>query len=273
MSKSVFACLIALLYFEFPYSVFADLIPDSSREQVRLPDFEHIQLPLCIHDMVLTGTVTGNVKSALISIKNSPEKNFAIGQTISPGIVLIAVYSHSAVIQHNGVLERLKLTRPTTTDDTEINKQINNEVSTVNDTPTVATGDLPTTITTDLPDNSGSRQSEQTKPYRVMGLPVDVSDFITQAKFTPQENGGLAISESTPDGIYERLGFENGDVLQSLSGVKINSLSDVNDFMQHNTNLKEMQVLLMRNSNYYYLKLNQDSGIEFEMVVNPAAIK
>jgi type II secretory pathway component PulC len=263
-------CYIFIAVTTIPNFVLAGSTSLSPSAQSRAAIYELVKLPICNHGLILTGTVTGDAKNALISVKGETEEPYSIGQKITTNSVLIEVYSRGAVIRHDGVLEKLEMTRGAGTAEME-HSSIKSNTPAIPGFVSIAPQPMNHPAAEAI-DPTWVKNSDK-KEYKFMGVPVDSSDFMTQAKFTPESDGGLTISETVPGGLYDRLGLQDGDSIRSVNGERVDSFLELVNFARKKDGAKEMQVLIMRNSNLYNVQINQASGIEIEMVLDPAQIK
>jgi len=228
-------------------------------------------LPLCRKNLTLAGTVSGDIKQALISSAGQDEQLYIVGQTIdkNENIELVDVYPQGVVIRHNGLLEKLMLAKKKNAGDVEVIENNSAQTGINIAKPPI---EMPHQHVYQPNENYKytSVNTTHNKKYRIMGLPVDSSDLLTQTKFTQAPDGGLTLSETEPGGIYEKLGFQDGDTIRAVDGNKVNSIVELVNLAQSKDREKDTQVLIMRHGNLFNMELSKQHGIEMKMILDPA---
>ena len=241
-------------------------------------NYKFSKLPMCTHGLVLSGTITGDFKKAVI-VFGGHETLFAIGQLSSNNLKIVEIRSHEVVILHDGVLEKLRITSGTGKDNTAyLQTRIADPKSldqymdiSFENADSTAFLETPIRISKSTSDNKLDNNSlSNINRSTILGLNVDESDFQTQGKFTPGPAGGLIITETEQGGIYQRLGLEDGDNIRSVNGEIITTYLDLIQQTHNSKNGKELQVVIMRDGNYYNMTLSPKSGVEIRMVVDPS---
>jgi type II secretory pathway component PulC len=222
-----------------------------------LPDYEIARLPRCSLNLVLTGTISGTPKKALIIVKGSNEESFDIDQAITNDVLLIDVDERNAVVLHNDELEKLEL----------VSDLGNYEID-----PALRDSN-PIVVATVLPSASEAAWYEENKlpekSHSYMGIQFEYSDFLTQAKLITDPTGGIQISESVPGGLYQRLGLQDGDNVRAINEKPVNSILDLMGLSHPENATDSINVEIVRNGNLYDLELDPKRGIEFKMVIDP----
>jgi len=222
-----------------------------------LPDYEIARLPKCSLNLVLTGTISGIPKKALIIVRGSNEESFDIDQAITRDVLLVDVDIRNAVVLHNGEFEKLELV--SNLGDYEIDPALRDS--------------NPTVVAAILPSASEAAWYEENrlpaKSHSYMSIQFEYSDFLTQAKLITDPTGGIKISESVPGGLYQRLGLQDGDNVRTINEKPVNSILDLMGLSQPENATDSINVEIVRNGNLYDLELDPKSGIEFRMVVDP----
>jgi general secretion pathway protein C len=197
-------------------------------------------LPLSSLNLILTGVIaSGSGGYALISVNGQPQEPFAIGQTITAGAVLQAVYPDRIVIRRNGVLESLML------EGTELPQ-------TEPGTPP-ATADLPATSLAGVVQETG--HNHYTVERDVLAAQMRTPDFLRQAVIEPQTGGGFTVRQIQPGSLYAELGLRAGDVIKTVNGQPINTAEDAIKLYQQMPNIPSVQIEITRGGkpeNLYY---------------------
>jgi general secretion pathway protein C len=198
-------------------------------------------LPISSLNLVLTGVIAAAGGGyALISVNNQPQESFAVGQNVTAGAVLQAVYPDRVVIRRNGALESLLLEgadRPSP----------GVEVSASAPAPAYAPPSAPGNVVRETSSNHYAVQREQ------LAAQMRTPDFLRQATMTPASGGGFQVQQLQPGSLYEKLGLRAGDVIKSVNGQPINSAEDAIRLYQQMNNVASAQIEVMRGGKPEYL--------------------
>lgn len=265
----IFSALIAAISHPNLISANDSLYPQITQPAVRtqevVPTKEFLKLPVCKLNLILKGTISGNSRKALISVDGRDEELFVIDQAITIDVVLVNVGMRNVVVRHNGELEKLKLVSAGLYAREPASMGLNPSVI------VAISPSAPGTINNSAPPDSNLSQKNglPNKKHSYMGIQFEYSDFLTQAKLTPDPTGGLIISESAPGGLYERFGLQDGDNVRTINEESVNSVHDLVDVFQKKNGTDTINILIMRNGNLYDLELDPKHGIESSMVIDP----
>lgn len=196
-------------------------------------------LPISSLNLVLTGVIAAAGGGyALISVNNQPQEPFAIGQSVTGGAVLQAVYPDRVVIQRNGALESLLL---------EGADKPAPGVEASAPMPAYTPAPAPGNVVRETSNNHYAVQREQ------LAAQMRTPDFLRQAMMTPASGGGFQVQQLQPGSLYEKLGLRNGDVIKSVNGQAINSAEDAIRLYQEMGNVAAAQIEVMRGGKAEYL--------------------
>ena len=182
-------------------------------------------------NLVLAGVIASGAGGyALISVNGQSQEPFAVGQAVTGGAVLQAVYPARVVIQRNGTLESLLL-------EGADNSQPPQELATsaVNKT----TGD-----SADIVRETGTNHYRVARDQLV--AQIRTPDFLKQATLAPSSGGGFLVRQIQPNSLYEKLGLRAGDVIKSVNGQPINTADDAIRFYQQVSSINSVQMEIMR---------------------------
>ncbi|MHB8428735.1 MAG: type II secretion system protein N, partial [Acidiferrobacterales bacterium] len=158
-----------------------------------------------------------------------PQEPFAIGQEVTAGAVLQAVYPDRVLLSRNGVSEVLML---------EGVKGGNAGVS---------VGQMPSAG----PSLTGIRErgeNEYVVPRSVINAELhQPQKLLTQALMVPDPGGGFLVREIQPDSVYQKLGLHVGDVIRSVNGQPVNTMQQAMRVYQQSLNLSNVQIQIVRN--------------------------
>jgi len=166
-------------------------------------------LPLTSLNLVLTGVMVRGADSfALIKINGGDEEPIRVGQEITAGARLHAVYPDRIVLSRSGSYESLVLKESG---------------------PSLAPGSVvsgaPSTV--DL-NRAIRRQGNQfTVDRESMLQQMQRPEFLSQAMVVPNPGGGFLVREVQAGGMYDKLGVRVGDVIRSVNGQPVNTMDDV----------------------------------------------
>lgn len=170
-------------------------------------------IPLSSLNLILTGVMVTPVGSfALISADGGPETPIGIGEEISGGATLQAVYADRVLIKRSGQTESLMLkdVGPALPSDAILQPPRN-----------VPAPRPQTTEVRQLGTNSYAIEREQLN--RQMQRP----ETLSQALMVPNAGGGFLVREIQAGSIYEKLGLKVGDVINAVNGQPVNTVEDV----------------------------------------------
>jgi len=214
----------------------AHLFGQASQE---LTDGRLDNLPISSLNLVLNGVIASdNGGYALISANGQAQESFAVGQSISGGAVLQAVYPDRVVIQRNGALESLILEG----EDKSAPSQWAAPTPANRPAP-VANGN----VVQEISNNHYVVQRDQ------LAAQMRTPEFLSQATMAPATNGGFLVRTLQPGSIYQKLGLRPGDVIRTVNGQAINSAEDAMRLYQQVANLSSVQIEVLRGGKPEYL--------------------
>ncbi len=196
-------------------------------------------IPLSSLNLVLVGVVAPGY--ALISVDGRAQEAYAVGQEVTAGAVLRAVYADRVLIERAGVTESLMLQ--------EAVKPL-----------TGMSGFIAPLAVPYVPPVSAGVQELSKNQYQVAREQVNVQmrnpEFLTQARLLPHPSGGFLVREIKSGSIYEKLGLQVGDVVRALNGAPINSAEDAMKFYQQLGSLSQVRLEVMRGGRIEQLSYN-----------------
>ncbi len=215
----------------------AHLFGQASQE---LGDGRLDNLPLSSLNLVLNGVIASvNGGYALISANGQAQESFAVGQSITGGAVLQAVYPDRVVIQRNGALESLILEG----EDKSAPSQWTASVAAPSRAAVPANGN----IVQEISNNHYVVERDQ------LAAQMRTPEFLKQATLAPASNGGFVVRTLQPGSLYQKLGLRPGDVIRTINGQAINSAEDAMRLYQQVANLSSVQIEIMRGGKVEYL--------------------
>jgi len=196
-------------------------------------------LPISSLNLVLTGVIAAsNGGYALISVNGQPQESFTVGQTVTSGAVLQAVYSDRVVIQRNGVMESLLLE------------------GTDKSAP-VASEPWQPSVSGQPPAENAAVRETGSNHYIIerdqLAAQMRTPDFLKQATMVPSNNGGFQVRQIQPGSVYEKLGLQTGDIVKSINGQAINSVEDAMKLYQQMADISAVQMEVQRGGKPEYL--------------------
>lgn len=188
-------------------------------------------LPISSLNLVLTGVIASGAGGyALISVNGQPQEPFAVGQTITGGAVLQAVYSDRVVIGRNGALESLLL-------EGADNSQPPPDMVTPGANRAAA-------VSTDIVQETGTNRYMVERDQ--LAAQMRTPDFLKQATLAPSSGGGFLVRQIQPNSLYEKLGLRAGDVIKSVNGQPINTAEDAMKLYQQMSSINSVQMEITR---------------------------
>jgi general secretion pathway protein C len=203
-------------------------------------------LPISSLNLVLTGVIAAsNGGYALISVNGQPQESFTVGQSVTSGAVLQAVYSDRVVIQRNGVMESLLL------EGADKSAPISSE-------------SWQPSVSAQPPAEHGTVRETGANHYMIdrdqLAAQMRTPDFLRQATMVPSNGGGFQVRQIQSGSLYEKLGLRPGDIVKSINGQPINSVEDAMKLYQQMANLSSVQMEVQRGgkpeSLYYQFSQN-----------------
>jgi len=153
--------------------------------------------------------VQGKGGYALIRIDGGDELPVTLGEEITAGARLYALYPDRAILSRGGHFESLPLKEQgTTLAPGSIQSNPAHGARTGN--PVVSAAGNEYTI------DRAAIQQQMQRP-----------EFLSQALIVPNPDGGFLVREVQPGSIYEKLGVRIGDVVRSINGQPVNNIDDV----------------------------------------------
>ena len=202
-------------------------------------------LPISSLNLVLTGVIaSASGGYALISVNGQPQEPFAVGQTVTAGAELQAVYPDRVVIRRNGVLESLLL------EGAEKN-------SAEQWTQPAATYRPPSTPGNIVQETGANRY---TVGREQLAAQMRTPDFLRQATMIPSKSGGFQVQQIQAGSLYEKLGLRAGDVIKVVNGQPVNSAEDAMRLYQQMSNIDAVQLEITRDgkSEHLYYQFAQN---------------
>ncbi len=188
-------------------------------------------LPISSLNLVLTGVIaSASGGYALISVNGQPQEPFGIGQTVTGGAELQAVYPDRVVIRRNGVLESLLLEGAEKTPPEQW-------------TPPAAAY-RPPPAAGNIVQETGA--NSYTVERNQLAGQLRTPEFLKQATVLPSGGGGFLMKQIQPGSLYEKLGLRTGDVLKSINGQPLNSAEDAMRMYQQLSNISDVQLEIVR---------------------------
>ncbi|MEE9598792.1 MAG: type II secretion system protein N [Acidiferrobacterales bacterium] len=159
-------------------------------------------------NMILTGVVAaGDDSLALIKVNDEPETPFAIGEELTRGVTLQAVYPDRAIIERRGVTEALLL---------------EDAAASLLKTPVAERPASPT---------RGGIQAQGNNTFTIdratLNEELNNQDLFRQALIVPNAGGGFLVRQIQPGSLYEKLGLKVGDVIRGVNGRSVNTIDQV----------------------------------------------
>jgi general secretion pathway protein C len=188
-------------------------------------------LPISSLNLVLAGVIASGAGGyALISVNGQSQEPFAVGQTITGGAVLQAVYPDRVVIRRNGALESLLL-------EGADNSQAPPEVA----MPAVSRA---AGVSGEIVRETGANQYTVARDQ--LAAQIRTPDFLKQATLVPSSGGGFLVRQIQPGSLYEKLGMRAGDVIKSVNGQPINTAEDAIRLYQQMSSINAVQMEITR---------------------------
>ena len=188
-------------------------------------------IPISGLNLVLSGVVSaGGASFALISVNGQPQEPFAIGQEVTAGAVLQAVYPDRVLLTRGGITESLML------------ESVNNNAG-------ISTG---SSYSADSGQPPGGISQNGDNQYVVARSMVTQElkkpqQLLSEALMVPNPSGGFLVRQIQPDSVYQKLGLQVGDVIRSVNGQPVNTLQDAMRVYQQASSSSSVRLEVVRN--------------------------
>lgn len=185
------------------------------------------EVPLSSLNLKLSGVVTAGEDSvALISVSGQPQSPYFIGDEVSHGAILDAVYSDRAILKRNGVLESLVL----------------EDISSL--LPGNAVQTRPVASPASQVRNMG--QNTYAIPRNLIDSQLSNPEFLRNATIVAHKDGGFLVKRMKKGSLYEKLGLQRGDIIKGANGQPINNIQDAMRQYQQLGSLGQVELEVMR---------------------------
>jgi len=223
--------------------------PTERLEPAIAPETSLRQIPVSNLNLTLTGVVSRKAGIALISVEGARDKPFSVGEAIVSDVKLLAVGTSSAVISHDGALERLELNRRAGASDARSAGSATTPTTSDAEVRVVAQPRLfksglvvaftPSEAVQDLGNNRFSvKRSFIDDQLRSGGL-------IDNARMEPDSRGGFRVTDIVPGSFYDTLGLQDGDTVSTINGKPLH-ISDLLSLNQQRDSMKTVQIQVVR---------------------------
>lgn len=241
-SGEVISNSITSAYTEPPKSILLLFgVSEQSLADTRNNDIEMQETQL---NLILRGIMVNqqsNQRLALIAVPGNVEEVYVIGDEVE-GATIVRIEPGRIVLNHNGKDEALYISIPKITVGTNNSKPIGmnssdrNGIRKINDTQRIV--------------------SQQSLRQQLNNLP----SLLRQAKAVPHsengENLGFKVVEIQTGSIFEDLGLQKDDVIQSVNGTSVRSAEDALNAYRRLRTSKSFQLSLLRNGRPVSLDLS-----------------
>lgn len=229
------------------------------RDQDPNADMVKSDLPL-----KLIGTIYGGTPQTGIAIVENTQKNstasFLVGDMIVGSAKMLEVQRERIVIDNNGRREFVDLEKPELVRSTRKRGAVvaGQDGGSMADSP-IATAPPPEQYKEDGFERKGG-DIVMSSSYREKMLTTDFSKVLQDAKATPNvaegELKGFSLEKIRQDSIWQKAGFQNGDVVQEINGIPLSDAAQAIKLLQSLRNEKEIEVRLQRSGGSKTLNLN-----------------
>ena len=166
------------------------------------------QIPISSLNIVVTGLMAaGAAGFALVSIGGAPELPVFIGDELMSGVVLEAVLVDRVLVRRGGMTESLLLKE---------------------NAPGLPAGSL---VTASAASPESGINAVAPNSYAVdrewLNEQMTTPELLKQARIVPNAGGGFLVRNIQPGSLYDKFGLKVGDVIRTVNGKQVNSVTDV----------------------------------------------
>jgi type II secretion system protein C len=192
---------------------------------------DHSNAPVSSLNLVLTGIVeAGRDSYALISVNSTAQESFALGDEVSAGAVLVAVYADRVILVRAGVEESLVLEGMPSPIDVAI----------------AAQGLVPGGAGLTSQIMHGSPKHSPGEHNRPPGPRREPQMLLGAGYLEPHAESGFLVREVLAGGTFEKLGLQVGDIVRAVNGRPLRSVNDTKRLHQQLRKMKAVQVEVTR---------------------------
>lgn len=200
-----------------------------------------LNAPVSSLNLVLTGIIAAAGESyALISVNGAAQEPFAIGDEVTAGAVLDAVYADRVILVRGGVSESLLLE----------GMPLPIEVAVPASAQAPPAAEKYSEIIRNSPNQFHLPRNLITEQLK------KPQELLAQAEMVPNPDGGYLIREVQAGGAFEKLGLQVGDVVRSVNGQPLNSVNDAMRMYQQLRFLRAVRVDVTRGGQQETLQYN-----------------
>jgi len=168
------------------------------------------QIPLSSLNIVVSGLMAaGSASFALVSIGGAAEQPVFIGEELMNGVVLETVLPDRILVRRGGVTESLLLKEASASLPA-------GSILTASATPASVSPGINTVAPNNYAVNREWLNEQMTTP-----------EFLKQARIVPNAGGGFLVRNIQPGSLYDKFGLKVGDVIRTVNGKQVNSVTDV----------------------------------------------
>ena len=168
------------------------------------------QIPLSSLNIVVSGLMAaGSASFALVSIGGAPEQPVFLGEELMSGVALESVLPDRILVRRGGVTESLLLKEAAP-------GLPAGSIVTANAAPTSE----PSSINAVAPNNYAVNREW-------LNQQMTTPEFLKQARIVPNAGGGFLVRNIQPGSLYDKFGLKVGDVIRTVNGKQVNSVTDV----------------------------------------------
>jgi type II secretory pathway component PulC len=223
--------------------------PTERLEPAIAPEASLRQIPVSNLNLTLTGVVGRNAGIALIRVEGARDKPFSVGEAIVPEVKLLAVGTSSAVISHDGALERLELNRragasyATSVASATSATTSDAEVQVVAQPRLFKSGLVVAFTPSEAVQNLGNNRFSVKHSF--IDDQLRSGGLIDNARMQPDTRGGFRVTDIVPGSFYDSLGLQDGDTVSTING-KPPHISDLLSLHQQRDSMNTVQIQVVR---------------------------
>lgn len=210
----------------------------------------------------LSGVIYGGKPSVgLALIENKSKKRIAsylVGDEVDAGAILKEVYEERVVLNNRGRLEYLPLERKKLVRSSRDRKKHKAPEPSQPAISPLATGPVADSFKEEGFERSGGDIKISTA-YREDLLGAKMSKVLSDAKAIPNMVGGelqgFKLTKIREDSIYQKAGFQSGDIIHDINGIPLRDAAGAIRLLQSLRNETEIEVRVQRGGDYFNMTI------------------
>ncbi len=232
-----------------------DVDPSSGSSEGSGRGLAKSKLPLKVVGIIYGGSPL----SGLATIQNTSKSkvsSFVVGDTLMPDVVVDKIYRKRVIVRNKDRREYIDLQKKEIVRSSRRKKKAVKKSS--GGVSPIATGPALKNFKEDGFERNGTNMV-MSQSYKQRMLTEDFTKVLQDAKASPHiVNGqvvGFELTRIRENSVYQKAGFQNGDIVKEINGVRLTNPSAAIGILQGSRNASELDVVVSRNGKQFSMHL------------------